>query len=368
MLTPILLLKEPMIQRHTSGSPFPVDPVHVKSHVLSRFCILFAAVAVIVFAPDPSLAQDNDPARSPVPADTTTAACLIHNPSGVADSDAHTAALLVCQALRGRDIDVGEPVYDVPDSASVYRIGVHFLGEEVLLRVSHEIPVGTIIRERQVRLASIEEAFEVASRLAAALDSEETVESTATMETLIAEDMDTDISLWAFGLLAAGAPGESATLAPGFLLGWHYETPRFGIFTDFHFANNETSDRHFQYGTLAIGGRYFLQNKAIAPWIGAGASMVFGTRSNAFRQEGSGIGVLGAVGLELLRFNRNRLAIELRLNLPFSKLSHDQYYDNDFFYEPLDSRNGIPTSSDRYVAPLSLSISYLRDAPWLSWW
>lgn len=368
MLIPSLVLKALMIQRRTSGSPFPADLVHVMSHVLSRFCMLFAAVAAIALAPDPSMAQDNDPARSPVQTDTTTVACLIHNPSGIADSDAHTAALLVCQALRGKGIDVGEPVYDVPDSASVYRVGVHFLGEAVLLRVSHEIPVGAIIRERQVKLASIEEAFEVADRLAAALDSEETVESTATMETLIAGDLDTDISLWAFGLLAAVAPGENATPAPGFLLGWHYETPRFGIFTDFHLANNESDDRHFQYGTLAIGGRYFLQNKAITPWIGGGASLVFAARSDAFRQDGSGIGVFGAVGLEILRFNRNRLAIEVRLNLPFSKLSHDEYYEYDFFFEPLDSENGRPTGSDRYVAPISLSLSYLRDAPWLSWW
>jgi hypothetical protein len=224
--------------------------------------------------------------------------------------------------------------------------------------------VGTLIRERQVRLASIEEAFDAAGRLAVALDSEETVESTATMETLIADDMATDISLWAFGLVAAGAPGENVTPAPGFLLGWHYETPRFGIFADFLFANNDSEDSRFQYGTLTIGGKYFLTDKAVAPWISGGASMLFGTRSNEFTQEGSGIGVFGAVGLEVLRFNRNRLAIELRLSLPFSKLSHyDDYYYDDFD----DFFNGGPVS-DRYVAPMSLSISYLRDAPWLSWW
>ena len=247
----------------------------------------------------------------------------------------------------------------------MYRVGVHFLGEATLLRVSHEIPVGTIIRERQVRLASIEEVFEAAGRLVAALDSEETVESTATMETLIAEDLDSDLSLWAFGLLAAVAPGENATPAPGFLLGWHYETSRFGIFTDFHFANNESDESRFQYGTLAVGGRYFLQNKAIAPWIGGGASVLFATRSEVFRQDGSGIGVFGAVGLEMLRFNRNRLAIELRVNIPFSKLADSE--SDEFLSDLLDLNNGSSAGPDRYVVPISLSISYLRDAPWLSW-
>ena len=325
--------------------------------------MLFATLAAIALTSGPALAQDDSTIQSPAQADTTTAACLIHNPSGIGDSDAHTAALLVCQALRGKGIDVGEPVYDVPDMASVYRVGVHFLGEAVLLRVSYEVPVGTIVRERQVRLASIEEAFDAAGRLVAALDSEEAVESTATMETLITEDLDSDVSLWAFGLFAAFAPGENVTPAPGFMLGWHYETPRFGIFTDFHFANNESDESHFQYGTLAVGGRYFLQDKAIAPWIGGGASVLFGTESDEFRQDGSGIGVFGAVGLEMLRFNRNRLAIEFRLNLPFSKLPDSE--NNDFYS---DLENGTNVGPDQYVIPVSLSLSYLRDAPWLSWW
>lgn len=320
-------------------------------------------MAWIAIASEPILAQDDTVVPSSAQADTTTASCLIHNPSDIAESDAQTVALLVCQALRRRGIDVGEPVYEVPDTANVYRVGVHFLGQSVLLRVSHEVPVGTILRERQVRLVSIEEAFEAAGRLVAALDSEETVESTATMETLITEDLVADISLWAFGLVAAVAPGENATPAPGFLLGWHYETPRFGIFADFLFANNDNEKNRFQYGTITIGGKYFLLDKAIAPWISGGASMLFGTRSDEFVQDGSGIGVFGAVGLEILRFNRNRLAIELRLNLPFSKLPNEEY--DDFFF---DSDNGRSAGPDRYVAPMSLSIAYLRDAPWLSWW
>ena len=52
---------------------------------------------------------------------------------------------------------------------SIYRVGVHYLGEATLLRVRHEMPVGTIIRERQVRLASIEEVFEAAERIVNAL-------------------------------------------------------------------------------------------------------------------------------------------------------------------------------------------------------
>ena len=104
--------------------------------------VLVVVMTAIALTTNSSVAQDNEPVQT----DTTTVACLVQSPSGTADSDAHTAALPVCQALRGRDNDFGEPVYDVSDSANVYRVGVHLLGAAVQLRASHEIPVGTVIR------------------------------------------------------------------------------------------------------------------------------------------------------------------------------------------------------------------------------
>ena len=68
----------------------------LRPQVLSRVCALFAALAAIALASGSALAQDDATVQSPVQADTTTAVCLVHNPSGIADSDAHTAALLVC--------------------------------------------------------------------------------------------------------------------------------------------------------------------------------------------------------------------------------------------------------------------------------
>ena len=90
--------------------------------------------------------------------------------------------------------------------------------------------------------------------------------------------------------------------------------------------------------------------------------MLFGTRSDEFRQDGTGIGLFGSAGLEVLRFNRNRLAMEVRLIVPFSKLPNE---GDDFYF---DFNGGGAAGSDRYVVPMSLSVSYLRDAPWLSWW
>ncbi len=343
------------------------QPDQARAAALMRAPKPLMALVAIAFVTGTAWGQDNAVQQSVAQADTTASVCLIDNSSGVEDSDVHTAALLVCQALRGKGVQVGEPVYEAPDSMSIYRVGVHYLGEATLLRVRHEMPVGTIIRERQVRLASIEEVFEAAERIVNALLNEGTIESTATTENLIVEDLDLDISLWAFGLLGGIAPGENSTPAPGILLGWHYETSSFGLFADFQFANNESERGHFQFGTIAVGGRYFIRDTAISPWIGGGGAMLFATKSDAFRQDGSGIGVFGSVGIEFLRFNRNRLALELRLNVPFSKLIYSE--EDEIFFDFPDFDNGEPVESDRYVLPISLSISYLRDAPWLSrWW
>ena len=88
---------------------------------------------------------------------TPPLSALIGDHLGIPESDARTAALLVCDALRKQGISVGDPVYEVPATANVYRVVLRRLGEKVIVRLSHENPMGTIIAERQLTLANIEE-------------------------------------------------------------------------------------------------------------------------------------------------------------------------------------------------------------------
>ena len=64
---------------------------------------LFALVFLVLSAV-PAFAQANDP----VP---TSAICLIADHPGIHESDAQTAAMLVCYELRKQGILVGDPVY-----------------------------------------------------------------------------------------------------------------------------------------------------------------------------------------------------------------------------------------------------------------
>ena len=92
------------------------------------------SVALLILPVVPAVAQADTPAT-----------CLIGDHLGIPESDAQTAALLVCDALRKQGISVGDPVYEVPATANVYRIVLRRLGEKIIVRLSHENPIGTII-------------------------------------------------------------------------------------------------------------------------------------------------------------------------------------------------------------------------------
>ena len=70
------------------------------------FGFVFLALSVV-----PSFAQADVPA-----------VCLIGDHPGIPESDAQTAALLVCDELRKQGITITDPVYEAPASANAYRV------------------------------------------------------------------------------------------------------------------------------------------------------------------------------------------------------------------------------------------------------
>ena len=66
------------------------------------------------------------------------AVCLIGDHPGIPESDAQTAALLVCDELRKQGISITDPVYEAPDSANAYRVVLRRLGEKIIVRLSQE--------------------------------------------------------------------------------------------------------------------------------------------------------------------------------------------------------------------------------------
>ena len=78
---------------------------------MKRIWSYLFSVALLILPVVPAVAQADTPA-----------VCLIGDHPGIPESDAQTAALLVCDALRKHGISVADPVYEVPATANVYRV------------------------------------------------------------------------------------------------------------------------------------------------------------------------------------------------------------------------------------------------------
>ena len=89
---------------------------------IRRFVFGFVFLALLVV---PAVAQADVPA-----------VCLSGDHPGIPESDAQTAALLVCDELRKQGISITDPVYEAPASANVYRVVLRRLGEKIIVRLS----------------------------------------------------------------------------------------------------------------------------------------------------------------------------------------------------------------------------------------
>ena len=277
----------------------------------------------------------------------STAVCLIGDHLGIPEADAHTVAMLVCDELRKQGISIGEPVYEAPTSANVYRVVLRRLGEKVFVRLSQENPVGSILIVRQILLANIEEMVSAAPRLVDALVGRKSIASTVGMENVTEQEARVirkiaGESLWHMGILGAFIPGTDIAAEPGYEFGWSYETPAYAVGTEFRGrGHDEYGDdgNRFSFHSWSIGGRYFFNKQNMSPYVGGGISIVGasyetkGTQRKKDKisdewelyddhdpEEKSGLGAYGVVGIEILRLAQSRLKLELRVDRPFFKL------------------------------------------------
>ena len=284
-----------------------------------RTMIFVFGLVLLVLSIIPTAAQANVPA-----------ACLIGDHPGIPESDAQTAALLVCDELRKQGISITDPVYEVPASANAYRVVLRRLGEKIIVRLSQEKPVGTIITERQLTLANIEEMIPAAPRLVNALVHNKPIDDTVDMETVTEQEARelrkiSGESMWNVGILGTFIPGTDIAAEPGYEFGWSYEMPSYAVGTEFRGSGSggdEDSDE-FSFFAWSIGGRYFFNKRNISPYVGGGFSIVNASYGNWYdydSKDGDGLGTYGVVGLEALRLTESRLKLEFRLDRPFFTL------------------------------------------------
>ena len=329
--------------------------------LLTLFALPFAALTVH--------ADVEMPARSVV---------LIGDNANLPDADVLTAAMLVYDELRKYGISVSEPVWEAPASANVYRIVMRPLGTKIFVRLSEESPVGTIVEERQIMLAGIEEMVSAAPRLVDALVGRKPIESTIDMENVTEQDARfhrkiSGESLWHVGILGTSIPGTDIIAEPGFAFGWYYETPSFAVGTEYRVSGRDVDyddeGEGFSFFAWSIGGRYFFNKQNMSPYVGGGLAIVnasyetsdegnqlyddlyddFGQRYDDYHYYGyesesdTGLGAYVVAGIELLRLTESRLNLELRIDRPFFSLPSQDMMPITFGIS--FSRNYVPGAS-----------------------
>ena len=257
---------------------------------------------------------------------------LIGEHPGIDEIDAQSAAVLIAVELRKLRIPVSDPIYKAPAKGIVYQVTLRRLGEKILVHLSQETVSGTVVVEKQLWIANIEEMIAAAPRLVDALVHNKPIDSTVDMESVTEHEASelnkiTGESLWNVGIFGTFIPGTNIAAAPGYEFGWSYETPAYSVGTEFRGSGNDGSGNdgsgndRFTFVSWSIGGRYFFNKKNISPYAGGGLSIFSGSyytdESYYDGYSDSALGVYVVGGIEMLRLTKSRLKFEVRVDRPF---------------------------------------------------
>ena len=279
-----------------------------------------------------ALAQQNS---GQTEAEDSEAILLIGNHQGIDEADAQTAALLVAVELRKQSISVGDPVYEAPTSAMVYRVNLRRLGEKILVHLTQEIPVGTIVIERQLLIANIEEMIAAAPRLVEAVVHNKSMDATVDIET-VTETEARELkkvpaeSHFGLGFFGTFIPGIDINATPGYRIGWSYELPSYAVEVEGRIVSDSNDEREAGFAAFSVGGLYFFNRQDTSPFVGGGltASRAWWDTPHSFWEKtgesefGRGMGVYAVAGLQMLRTTQNRLKLELRVDRPLYTLQN----------------------------------------------
>ena len=297
----------------------------------SMFHACAALITVLIFSISSGTRAQQNAAQTE--AENSEAILLIGNHQDIDETDAQTAAHLMASELRKQGISVSDPVSEAPPSATVYRINLRRLGEKILVHLTQEMPIGTVLVERQLLIANIEEMIAAAPRLADALVHNKPIERTVDIETVTeaeARELNkvTGESHWSLGFFGGFVSGLDLNGIPGYRIGWSYELPSYAVEVDGRIMGDVDDAREAGFAAFSIGGIYFFNKRNISPYVGGGftAARAWWDVPHGFLEEtgkhefNRGIGVYAVSGLQMLRTTQSRLKLEVRVDRPFFSL------------------------------------------------
>ena len=283
---------------------------------------LAASIAASLFASSFALAQEEEsappaPPRAHAAQPVASGGCSLGTHAGIPDADAETAASIVCAELSKHATQPG----------ASYRVGLGKLGSVVILSLTMESSPGVIQEHKQLQLSGIEEVAVAAPRVVDAVVNGTPVSQTQKVDNVVGEEARTPKKKPGSAHFAAGLIGvlpplsHGAAPAPGIDLALHYETTSFAAGVGLRGAGGKPDKTELGYFALTVGGRYYLSDADISPYVGGGFAWSWlSVHGDGFSGEKSGLGAFGEVGVEALRSHRSHLTLGLRADLPFYSL------------------------------------------------
>lgn len=301
---------------------------------------LFAAALLPAFAS--AQAQGEDQA-SPQ--------CAAGEINGISADNAATSVQLVCSAITSRVS---------PNNGASYRIDMGRLGRLAILTV-RTIRSGEPDKSISVQLEGIEEVAVAAPRLGEAVATGKPFESTAGVDNLVREenrkyankkrDGESLYGGGLYGMTLLGGEGDDN--GAGLIGKYEYQMPGFGAGVS-GFFNFELP---FMAG-FSVDGRKFFNESDFAPFAGGGLAYVGFSDSAYTYKEGdkyvsnASLGAYVSGGFEAFRSYENRLTIEARAFLPFSKA--ERCVEGELFDG--SECNGKDTT---YAVPVMINLTFL---------
>lgn len=364
-----------LCQPHGPVASNASSPLFSALRRLSRVAVASVAALALVGAseraaradeatPGPSQAQGAQteaPAAATAPPPSAAAAltlrsgrvvCTLGDTTGFEAPDVRTSLDIVCTELAQRGAQ-GSP----------YEVRFGRLGGKILVVMTE----GTTHEERRAFAASLEEMPVVAPRLAEAMVHKATVQDSETVDNVLAQSTKPVVSKpiqpgVELGISGSTPAGTTFSAAGGMYLGLQFRRERWALAGQARAGGIGSTDGKLVSASVGVGGRYFLTDGDVAPFVGLGVGVGYFHVSRAPRGDydtdldGSGFTASAEAGAAFLRTGHVGAALSLRADAPFFALKSDEITAIRYDSKMKATTTVIPSES-RYVVPLSLNVA-----------
>lgn len=314
--------------------------------------VLTLSLASSAFAvePEPGQAAASAPSPASIP---ITATCSLGDRAGVDEEEAKTAADIVCHELAKKG---------ATNTNHEVRFGK--LGGRTLVTLAAR-GNGNEYNEVRTFINGLDEMEVAGPRLAQSITEGKTLEQTRTVDNVMIDEQRAPKQVGGsvmatLGMFGMSSFGETSSASAGFDLSIGYRAGHFGLAGSGRAGGIGSGSTKLANVSLDIGGRLYLTNGDISPFIGGGFAVSYFHRNAEHNAEikelsGSGASSFVALGVEVLRAHHMGLVVSGRLDLPFYDLEGERLgaiVPGPYGYATRGSDEHVAS----YVMPVSLNV------------